>query len=339
VGAEHLNARSRAAVVLGALAIGAVVVACGSGAAAPAGDASRVTLAGRGGKRGAHVQIVRALPMAERVALVERFKARNGAGWAITLGAGGAPDDVDAIRGVVRRARREGNADAEAKENAKENADAEAKADAKENAIAEAVGFLGRNAEFFGMSPSDVPALDVEIGPAKTATYGSWVVHAQGKIPMRGYEGFASVRSAIDVLVYIGDDGATRYFINLSRVHPRLVLDTTPVLGPDDARVMRFVIGREVFVVFDDPRRPNARVRELRRKSLGRIEDKDVRAVRLTIHVSPGPRGAYVSYWLAYAIDVRREGQDFRFIVDADTGDLLEDAVVPVLPASPLDED
>jgi hypothetical protein len=329
--------RGRAAVVLGALAIGAVVVACGSGAAAPAGDASRVTLAGPGGKRGAHVQIVRALPMSERIALVERFKARNGAGWAITLGAGGAPDDVDAIRGVVRRARREGDASAKAEADA--DADADAKADVREQAIAEAVGFLGRNADFLGMSPADVPALDVEVGPAKTATYGSWVVHAQGKIPMRGYEGFASVGSAIDVLVYIGDDGATRYFINLSRVHPRLVLDTTAVLGPDDARLMRFVVGREMFVVFDDPRRPNARVRELRRKSLGRIEDKDVRAVRLTIHISPGPRGAYVSYWLAYAIDVRREGQHFRFIVDGDTGDLLEDAVVPVLPASPLDED
>jgi hypothetical protein len=337
VGAEHLKEGARAAVVLSALAIGAGVVACGSAAAPLAGDASRVTLAGPGGKHGAHVQIVRALPLAERVALVERFKARNGTDWTITLGAGGAPDDVDAIRGVVRRARREGKANASAEANA--NAEANADANAREKAIAEGVAFLGRNADFFGMSPADVPALDLEAGAAKTATYGSWVVHAQGRIPMRGYEGFASVGSAIDVLVYVGDDGATRYFVNLSRVHPRLVLDTTAALGPDDKLLMRFVVGREMFVVFDDPRRPNARVRELRRKSLGRIEGQDVRAVRLTIHVSPGPRGAYVSYWLAYAIDVRREGRDFRFVVDADTGDLLEDAVVPVVPASLLDDD
>ena len=74
-------------------------------------------------------------------------------------------------------------------------------------------------------------------------------------------------------------------------------------------------------------------MRELQRLSAGRVEDADVRAVRLTIHVSPGPRGAYVSYTLAYAIDVRREGHDFRFVVDADTGDLLDDAVVPVVPS------
>jgi hypothetical protein len=158
-----------------------------------------------------------------------------------------------------------------------------------------------------------------------------------GHMPMRGYEGFEAVASTINLAVYLGDDGAVRYFVNFSHVNPRLVLDTHPLLGPDDKLLVRFVVGREVFVVFDDPRRPNARVRELRRLSLGRVEDADVRAVRLTIHVSPGPRDAYVSYTLTYAIDVRRDGSDFRFIVDADTGDLLEDAVVPVLPSSPQD--
>ena len=157
---------------------------------------------------------------------------------------------------------------------------------------------------------------------------------------MRGYEGYEAVTSTIDVLVYIGDDGGAQYFVNLSRVHPRLVLDTRPLLGPDDKQLLKNVLGRELFVVVDDPNRPNARVRELRRVSVGRVEDANVRAVRLTIHVSPGPRAAYVSYSLAYAIDVTREHYAFRFVVDADTGDLLDDAVVPVVPGSPLgDED
>ena len=282
--------------------------------------------------------------MGERLELVSRFKARNGPDWTITLGAGGAPDDVDAIRGVVRRARRESMADSDSEaEVPRANGDTGAWGSAdpaeQERAIAEAIAFLTRNAEFFGLSPADVAALDVTAGRPKTRTYGSWVVILAGRIPMRGYEGFAAVTSVVDVAVYVGDDGKTRYFINLSRVHPRLVLDTRAALGPDDKRLMRFVIGRELFVVFDDPRRPNARVRELQRRSVGRVDDGDVRAVRLTIHVSPGPRGAYVSYWLAYAIDVRREGNDFRFVVDADTGDLLEDAVVPVVAASPLDDD
>jgi hypothetical protein len=296
-----------------------------------------VTLSTPAGAHGAHVQFVRAMPMTERLALVERWKARNGADWSITLGAGGAPDDVDAIRGVVRRAKREGVRPDPEDPAAQEWGNADP--DARDRAMTEALAFLTKNADFFGLSPADVPALDVAAGRPKTKMYGSWVVIAAGRIPMRGYEGFEAVASNIDIAVYVGDDGAPRYFINLSRVHPRLVLDTAAVLGPDDKRLMRFVVGRELFVVFDDPRRPNARVRELRRASVGRVDDADVRAVRLTIHVSPGPRGAYVSYWLAYAVDVRREGHDFRFIVDADTGDLLEDAVVPVVPPSPLDGD
>lgn len=314
-----------------------VVLAVSAGACRPAAQpvpdgGSRVTLGGPAGARGAHVQFVRAMPVTERVALVERFKARNGHDWSITLGAGGAPDDVDAIRGVVRRAKREGTSAAPSAE-ADERAWGTTDPAEQERAIAEAIAFVSLNADFFGVSPADVAVLDVAAGRPKTRTYGSWVVLLAGRIPMRGYEGFAAVTSHVDIAVYVGDDGKTRYFINLSRVHPRLVLDTSAGVGPDDKRLLRFVIGRELFVVFDDPRRSNARVRELQRLSVGRVEDADVRAVRLTIHVSPGPRGAYVSYTLAYAIDVRREGHEFRFVVDADTGDLLDDAVVPVVPS------
>lgn len=335
MGAEHLRAWGNACAAVAAF--GSAMLACRSVAPPPSGDGSRVTLAApAAGARGAHVQIVRAMPTASLVALVERFRARNGAEWAITLGAGGAPDDVDAIRGVVRRAKREAGVGV--------GADAGAEADGGSASVeagveASAIAFVALNADFFGISPADVPALDVEVGPAKTAMYGAWVVHLRGRMPMRGYDGFETVASSIDVLVYLGEDGSPRYFVNLSRVHPRLVLDTAALIGPDDQRLLRFVLGREMFVVIDDPRRPNARVRELRRMSVGRIEQADVRAVRLTIHVSPGPRGAYVSYWLAYAVDVRREHQDFRFVVDADTGNLLDDAVVPVVSASGLSGD
>jgi hypothetical protein len=289
-------------------------------------DPSRVASTIPRGARGPHVQIFRAVPTAERMALVERFRARNGP-WTITLGAGGAPDDVDPIRGVVRRAKRD----------AVGAAPATALTD--ETVIAEAAAFLGKNAELLGFSANDVPALDLVAGPAKTTTWGAWVVHARGNTPMRGYEGFDALTTAVDVLVYIGDDGATRYFVNLSRVHPHLSIDTAPLLGPDDKRLLQNVVGRPVFVVVDDPSRPNARVRELRRVPLGIVADADVRAVRLTIHASPGPRFAYVSYALAYAVDVVKEHNPFRFVVDADTGALLEDAVVPVVTPTPADEE
>jgi hypothetical protein len=267
------------------------------------------------------------MPAAERAALVARFRERNGPAWTVALGAGGAPDDVEPIRGIIRRAKREG-----------ENASGAAVTE--ESAIAEANAFLAKNADFLGIATSDIPALDLVAGPAKTPRYGTWVVHARGRTPMHGYEGFEALASMIDVLVYIGEDGGAGYFVNLSRVHPRLVLDTRAALGPDDKRLLTNVIGRPLFVVVDDPTRPNARVRELRRVSVGTVADADVRAIRLTIYPSAGPRGVYVTYRLAYAIDVTKERQPFRFVVDADTGDLLDDAVVPVVPAtSPLDEE
>ena len=311
-----------------AAAIAGVVVGCGAAPVVAPEGPSRVSLGAARGGRGAHVQVVRAMATGERAALVERFRERNGREWMITLGAGGAPDDVDGIRGIVRRAKREAGAAAGAGAGA-----------GVEGATGEAIAFAERNAELLGFGRGDVAALDVEAGAAKTTVYGTWVVHLRGKMPMRGYEGFEAVASTIDVLLYVGDDGAVRYFVNLSKVHPRLVLDTVAVLGPDDKRLLRYVLGREMFVVVDDPTRPGARVREQRRISVGRIEDADVRAVRSTIHVSPGPRGAYTSYTLAYAVDVRRQGQDFRFIADADTGDLLDDAAVPVVQQRPDDDD
>lgn len=307
------------------LPLGVLLLLAACSPSTPPADASRVSL-GPAGKHGAHVQIVRALPLPERRALVERFRARNGA-WTVTLGIGTTPDDVDPIRGVVRRATRDSGV-------ADPNAHAPV---TEETAIADTAAFLAKNADLLGFSAKDVPVLDLVAGPAKTTTYGTWVVHARGVSPMRGYEGFEAVTSKIDVLAYLGDEGGVRYFVNLSQVHPRLSIDTNPVLGPDDPRLLAKVLGRILFAVADDPTRPNARVRELRRIPLGAVTAADVYPAHLTIDVSPGPRFAYVSYTLAYAIDVVKDHTPFRFVVDADTGALLEDPVVPIV--TPTDDD
>jgi len=317
VGPEHLKKRG---LPLGLLLL---LTACSPGAA-PA-DPSRVSLA-PASKHGPHVQIIRALPLAERRALVERFRARNGA-WTVTLGTSTTPDDVDRIRGVVRRATRDAGA-----------ADPAAHAPVtEESAIADAAAFLAKNADLLGFSAKDVPSLDLVAGPAKTATYGSWVVHARGTTPMRGYEGFVTVTSKIDVLAYLGDDGSVRYFVNLSQVHPRLTIDTTPGLGPDDPHLLDKVLGRTLFLVVDDPSRSTARVRDLQRIPLGNVAAADVAPPRLTIDVSPGPRFAYVSYTLAYAVLVVKDHHPFLFIVDADTGAVLKDPEVPMVP--PAEDD
>ncbi|MBX3186787.1 MAG: hypothetical protein KF819_07215 [Labilithrix sp.] len=291
--------------------------ACSRNTAAPPPEDARASLRGPSGAP--HFQMFRAMPASERAGVVARFRSKNGAGWSVTLGAGDAPDDVDPLFGVVRRARREDPPGPPVELD-------------EETAVAEGVAFLTRNAEFFGFSAGDVATFDIAAGPARTHTFGAWVVRVRGRLATRGYEGFAAVTSMIDILVYLGEDGRSRYFVNVSRVHPRLTLDTTPRLGPDDPRILQHVVGRELIVAIDDPRHPNARVRELRRISLGKVEGGDVKSTRLTIHVSPGPRAVYVTYRLAYAVDVIKERQRYRFVVDADTGDLLEDAIVPVVP-------
>ncbi|MDB4945298.1 MAG: hypothetical protein JWP97_4832 [Labilithrix sp.] len=302
-------ARSFARAALASL----LLAGCGG---APPPEPPRIAL---GGPRGApHVQIVRALPTAERAALAARFRERNGP-WAIAVSPTGAPDDIDPIRGVIRRG-------------AREDAPGAAPALLEPEAVTASVAaFLTRNADLLGFPASEVGALDLVARPAQTARWGAWVVAARGRAPMRGYEGFEAVATAIDVLVYVGDDGAPRYFVNLSHVHPRLSIDTTPKLGPDAPELLKDVVGRPVFVVVDDPNRPNARVRELRRIQLGLVTPADVKGVHLTIDVSPGPRFSYVSYTLAYAVDVLKESRPFRFVVDGDTGALLQDAVVPVV--------
>ncbi|MBS2013896.1 MAG: hypothetical protein JST00_13485 [Deltaproteobacteria bacterium] len=294
-----------------------------AGAAPPPAPPSRVTLSSPKGARGAHQQIVRALTAPQRAEIVARLRERNGPAWSVTLGAGGAPDDVDPILGVVRRAKNEGPPGAPVELG-------------EAVAIAEGEAFLRKNADLLGIAPDDVDTLDLAAGPARTNAYGAWVVHARGTAPTKGYEAFDAVTSAIDVLLYLGEDAKVRYFVNLSRVHPRLVLDTHPLLQPDDDRVTKDVVGRPLFVAIDDGSRPGMRVRELTRVVLGPATKDDVRAVRLTIHVSSAPRAAYVSYFLAYVVDVVKRRQPFRFVVDADTGDLLEDAVVPVLPPDAL---
>lgn len=269
-----------------------------------------------------HMQIVRAALTKDREAVFARFRERNGEAWApIERPA----SDVDPIRLVVRRAARRDPPGAE-----RDLGDGDARSIA--------TAFVRTNVDLLGVGADDVEALDVEVVPdgeeSALARTGRWAVRFTGKRPMRGYEGFDTIATTYDLTVVVGRDGAVRLVANESRIHPRLSIDTKPVLGPDDARLLKDVVGRELFVVVDDPRRSGS-VRELRRVSVGRARQADVRRRTLHVHVSVGPMAAYVAYHLAYAIDVDRADQEFRFIVDADTGDLLEDAVAPVVRRPP----
>lgn len=268
-----------------------------------------------------HAQIVHAAKTAERQAVFDLWNTRNGGGWS----ASGAPgSDVDPIRLVVRKASR------------LEGMGAEREVDAAE-ARRVAAALLAKNVDLLGLGPDDVPLLDVEVLPPPTAKplagVARHVVRFTGKRAMRGYEGFDTIASELDIAVVVAKDGEARAIVNGSRIHPHLRLDTTPRLAPDDPKLLVNVVGRPLFALVDGRQGRQEAVRPLARVPLGAATPADVRHVTLHIHVSVGPMTAYVSYVLAYAVDVLRGDQPFRFIVDADTGDLLVDAKAPVLTA------
>jgi hypothetical protein len=278
-----------------------------------------------------HAQIVRAATTQARAAAVARLRETAGSSWRALH----PDDDVDPFRVFVRRA-----FDASAAGPAVAGAtDADAEA--------AALAFVSANAASLGLAPSEAAVLDVAcravpIGERPPGSHARWNVRLGGRFPMRGFEAFPSLATTVDIVVVVDDDMKIRLLVNGSRIHPRLALDTKPDLEPDDPRVLRHVVGRELFVAIADPRAPDARVRELRRRSLGRVRADDVVSRTLTIHASPGPLGAWMTYRLAYVVRVaiRLHGPGelagappptFRFVVDADTGELIDDAAVPVV--------
>jgi hypothetical protein len=80
---------------------------------------------------------------------------------------------------------------------------------------------------------------------------------------------------------------------------------------------------------------------------LGTVSARDVTHVKLVVHVSTGPQLAWLTYRLAYFVEVARPARFaevpgdelvlgppsfffFRYVVDADTGDVIEDAHAPL---------
>jgi hypothetical protein len=268
-----------------------------------------------------HVQIVHAATTGARAALFERFRARNGLGWTLEP-PGDVTRGVDGIRGFVRRAHRR---DPEGEPVPLDVTAAEARA----------FEFVAKNVDLLGLTSSHVHALEIRGEPLAGGGAG---VLVSGRIPMKGYESFDAVASIVEVALAVGRDGEVRALVNASRIHPRLSIDTRPRLGPEDPRVVASVVGRRVFSVVRARGGEAVPVEELRRIQHGVVEPSEIAPPRLTIHVSPGPASAWVTYRLAYEVRASKSPLVvFGWVVDADTGEVLEDARPPIvtMPWSP----
>lgn len=263
----------------------------------------------------------------ERKAIVERFRARNpGDAWIFNEDAlEESAVVIDPFRGFLRRGR-------------SAHRPVATRAAMPEDAAKAARAFVERNADLLGLPNAVVHGLAEE----RSAAGGHWSIRFDATYPTKGYETLRELDNQVDLDVLVADDGTVTAFQNRSRIHPPLHIPLRPRLAPDDATLVRDVVGRQVFAMVGGAGQEDPRA--LPRIALGAIRLEDVQHVELTVWSAPGPAQAYVSYRLAYTVDVTRgirsgfldpffkpAGYAFRYIVDADTGQVIEDARPPVM--------
>ncbi|WP_437909929.1 hypothetical protein WME95_19860 [Sorangium sp. So ce327] len=231
-----------------------------------------------------------AAPAEERRRLIEEFQRRNGAEWAVELSRLGrtvssASRSVDAEQPAVRMDETE--------------------------ARTLAIALVKRNADLFGLSSAEVDALTVTVTGEPEARR----VELSGTIPRAGYEAFDSVAKSVFTIVAFSNDGRARFVGGRPQEVPPFELCTTPLLAPTDPRIHAQVIGRTLsFYDFGGLSH-----------SAGEVEVGDIRSTSLTIFVHyPQGAGDPMRLVLAYAVHVEKGRLPWTFIVDADTGRLLE---------------
>ncbi len=297
------------------------------------------------------MQIFHAMTTPKRLALVERLRERNpappGSEWSVNEEAlVRSITVVDPFAGFLRRARR--GAAERGRSSSSPISDADAPRFARE--------FVKHNADLLGLPRHVLPGLAEHVRSVEPHDHAlpraRWAVRFDASFPPRGYEGFDEIGNRADLEVFVDDDGEVSSFVNLSRIHPPLSIDTKhPLLPQDDPRVVAKLLGRKVFALEpDDSDRAVLRdPRELRRIPLGEVQASDATRMQLVVHISTGPQLAWLTYRLAYFVEIAKpvpaelrdddatDGEPpqyffFRWVVDADTGDVLEDARPPFSP-------
>ncbi|MBX3226694.1 MAG: hypothetical protein KIT84_39265 [Labilithrix sp.] len=266
-----------------------------------------------------HVQIVRALTTPERLALVAKLRARSGAGWEVNEAALATSGTVvDPFAGFLRRARNTAPRPAAAAPVT------------EEEAIAAARAFVRTNADLLALPHAVLLTFAVSARPVEPRDHAGararWAVRFETTFPTKGYEAFAELENEVDLEVFVDDDGAPSMLANVSAIHPRLFLDTRPDVDAEDPRLYAKLLGRRVFALADDDTPI----------PLGHVERGDFQRANLVVFRSPGPLGAWMTYRLAWNLGAAKAAIEepgayyfFAWIVDADSGDVVADAVPP----------
>lgn len=311
-----------------------------------------------------HMQVIRAMTTGERRQLILRLRERNltcaDGDWVVNEEAlDSSLTVVDPFAGFLRRAH-----------HVRANQPG-GPAISDASAITKAREFVDRNADLLGIPRSVIPTLAERLRahePNDHVSADSRIVRFDAELPVKGFEGFYQVGGAsaleemthrIELDVIVDVSGWVEGFVNLSRIQPHVMLDKKPRLAADDRRLLQMIEGRPLFVLVGAEAPPTLEgMRELQRIQLGALSPNDVTRVQLVIQVSAGPKLAWLTYRLAYLIDVAKEVPPalaflrrapqpswltgptpgfffFRYVVDADSGDVLEDARPPLVKVSP----
>ena len=286
----------------------AVVLLVASGCAAPREEEGGAASAEVSAAPASDRQVVSALSASEQAARTAEFVRRNGPQWT-------ALDNpsVDRFSGVVNGFFWQNSTPGPAI----------GVTEAKAKAIA--LELVKKNADLLGMTAGEVDQLTLTASPDEGSV--AFVVSVKGSLPLRGYERFPELSRVIDLSVQVRPDGSVRLLAQLvSRVYPQLTLDTTPGLPANDARVLGRVLGTELAYyegtgelesdVFFVPCEKHVEHR------LGAVEAGDVRRIDPTVHVKE--TWTEQTFTLAYKVSVSRQGRAFELVVDAATGEVLE---------------
>lgn len=296
MGQQHLITRA-----IAVTAVAFVLAACSPGA--------EPRSAQNAGPR--HVQFVPAMKSAARLDLVKRFIERNGPEWTVNREALlGSTIVLDPFVGFLRRANKRRLDGPVATPVSEEEAELTARA------------FVRKNADLLGIPLSKLLLLQ---GSTEVAEKDARKVRLEAEYPTKGYESFHELENTIAIDVLVDVDGTVSSFVNTSKIHPRLAIDTKPGLPSSDWRVYEKVVGRRVFAMTDFGQRIE----------LGKIEYADLLDARLAMQVSPGPLDAWLTYRLTWLVPAARKSPGspsfffFFYLVDTDTTDVVQDSPVP----------
>lgn len=184
----------------------------------------------------------------------------------------------------------------------------------REQAVARAIDFVAEGARLFGLTPQEAAVLQtVNAWRVPDAPVLQWVIGLSGTAPTPGYEELWPQAGNVFYLnIDIARDGRVIMVVNRSGIAPAFDICTDPRLDPGDPRVVRQVLGTELY--YSDI--------SGERRFAGTVAQEHVVAIERDLYFDRTEPG-WLAVHLAYRVDVVIDLMTWSFYVDPDSGEIL----------------